>query len=187
METANEVEIESEEWATVAKKKGKIGKTKKNRSPGEDGIPYEMIQKLHESAMKVLLKIYNGSLPKDWKHAIILPILKPAKDPTKPESYRPISLTSCLCKIMERMITNRLQWFVERKNLLTKDQAGFRKHRSTIDQVIRLQGKISKSLKGKHHVLGIFIDFEKAYDMIHLRQIRLPSAADSFCTPLSDL
>src|SRR6218665_3639142 len=98
METANEVEIESEEWATVAKKKGKIGKTKKNRSPGEDGIPYEMIQKLHESAMKVLLKIYNGSLPKDWMHAIILPILKPAKDSTKPKSYRPISLTSCLCK-----------------------------------------------------------------------------------------
>lgn len=146
---------------------------KKNRSPGEDKIPYEMIQNLHKSALKVLLKIYNGvwnngSLPRDWKHSIILPILKPSKDPTKPESYRPISLTSCMCKIMERMITNRLQWFVERKTLLTKDQAGFRKHRSTIDQVIRLQDKISKSLKNKRHVLGIFIDFEKAYDMIHV-------------------
>jgi ribonuclease HI len=150
-----------------------IAGAKKNRSPGEDKIPYEMIQNLHRSAQKVLLKIYNsvwnnGSLPRDWKHAIILPILKPSKDPTKPESYRPISLTSCLCKIMERMITNRLQWFVERKNLLTKDQAGFRKHRSTIDQVIRLQDKISKSLKSRHHVLAVFIDFEKAYDMIHV-------------------
>jgi ribonuclease HI len=146
---------------------------KKNRSPGEDKIPYEMIQNLHRSSLKVLLKIYNGvwrngSLPGDWKHAIILPIPKPSKDATKPESYRPISLTSCLCKIMERMVTNRLQWFVESKELLTKDQAGFRKNRSTIDQIIRLQDKINKSLKSQHHVIGIFIDFEKAYDMLHV-------------------
>ena len=146
-----------------------ISGTRKNRSPREDGIPYEMNQKLHKSALKVLLKIYNSvwnnrSLPRNWKHAI----LKPAKDPTKPESYRPLSLTACLCKIMERMITNCLQWFEERKNLLMKDEEDFRKHRSTIDQAIRLQDKMSKSLKGKYHVLGTFVDFEKAYDRIHV-------------------
>jgi ribonuclease HI len=146
---------------------------KNHSTPGEDKIPYELLQHLHKSALKILLKIYNniwntGSLPRDWKHAIILPILKPSKDPTKPDSYRPISLTSCLCKIMERMGADRLQWFAERKGLLSKDQTGFRRHKSTIDQIIRLHDKIQKSLSSKEHVLGVFIDFEKAYDMLHI-------------------
>jgi len=146
---------------------------KKHSTPGADKIPYELIQNLHKTSLKTLLKIYNtiwnsGNLPTEWKHAIILPILKPSKDPTIPGSYRPISLTSCLCKVMERMSTDRLQWFVERKNLLTTNQTGFRKGRNTMDQIIRLQDKIQKHINNKEHVLGIFIDFEKAYDMLHI-------------------
>lgn len=104
--------------------------TKKHSTPGEDKIPYELIQNLHKTSLKILLKIYNdiwnsGTLPPDWKHAIILPILKPTKYPTVPGSYR--HTASCMCKIMERMSTNRLQWFVERKELLTTNQTGFRK------------------------------------------------------------
>ena len=152
-----------------------------NKSPGEDKLPYEMLRNLSKPALKVLLDIYNctwesGTLPGDWKHAIVAPFIKPGKDPSKPEAYRPIALTSSLCKTMERMVTNRFQWFLERRELITKNQAGFRKNRSTVDQIIRMQDKISKSLKGKEHVLGVFIDFEKAYDMIHvptlMRKIR---------------
>jgi len=158
-----------------------INSAKMHKSPGEDKIPYEMIKHLSKPALKVLLDIYNcawnsGTLPGDWKHAIVVPFIKPGKDPSKPESYRPIALTSSLCKIMERMVTDRFQWFLERGEILTKDQAGFRKNRSTVDQIIRMQDKISKSLQGKEHVLGVFIDFEKAYDMIHvptlMRKIR---------------
>lgn len=61
---------------------------------------------------KVLAIINNvwesGSLPKEWKHAVIIPIVKPGKKPDNPSSYRPIALTSVLCKIMERMVTDRL-------------------------------------------------------------------------------
>lgn len=55
---------------------------------------------------------------------------KTTKDPCLPESYRPISLTSAICKIMEKMVTNRLQWFTEKKKILTKDQTGFTKTKS---------------------------------------------------------
>src|SRR6218665_4056836 len=146
---------------------------KHHKAPGEDLIPYEMLQNLHKSAMKVLLRIYNGiwdggAMPCDWKHAIILPLPKASKDLSVPGSYRQISLTSTLCKVMEKMVTSRLQWFVEGRGLLTQDQTGFRRNRSTIDQIIRLQDQITKRINHREHVLGIFIDFEKAYDMLHV-------------------
>ena len=86
------------------------------------------------------------------------------KDPTLPTSYRPISLTDSLCKIMERLVTTRLTYYLEEKNLLTNIQAGFRQNRRTIDQILKLQDNISKYDANKRHTLGVFIDFEKAYE-----------------------
>ncbi len=55
----------------------------------------------------------GGGLSSIWKEAVAIPIRKPGKDPTNPTSYRPISLTSNLCKIMERMIVDRLTYVLE--------------------------------------------------------------------------
>ena len=95
----------------------------------------------------------SGEIPECWKEATVIPISKPGKDPKNPSNYRPISLTSCLCKTMERMINTRLVWFLE-KNILSKYQSGFRKGRTTTDQLIRLESFIRDSfLKGNHVVL----------------------------------
>jgi ribonuclease HI len=150
-----------------------IRSAKNNKSPGDDRIPYELLKHLHKNALRTLLSFYNelwseGIVPSDWNHAIILPLLKPNKDATKPESYRPISLTATLCKVMEKMVANRLQWYLEKNNLITLNQSGFRKHKSTIDQILKLQDTILKKLKNKEQVLAIFIDFERAYDMLHV-------------------
>lgn len=146
---------------------------KNNKSPGEDRLPYELYKHLHKNAIKTLLQFCNdvwscGILPNEWNHAIILPLLKPTKDPTSPASYRPISLTPTLCKIMEKMVTNRLQWYLEKNNIITKNQSGFRKYKNTLDQIFKLQDTILKRLKNKEHVLSVFIDFERAYDMLHV-------------------
>ena len=68
----------------------------------------------------VVLDIFNniwatGETPACWKEATVIPIPKPGKDAKNPSNYRPISLTSCLCKTMERMINKRLVWFLGKK------------------------------------------------------------------------
>lgn len=79
-----------------------------------------MMSDLSESSKVILLELYNKvwedrKLPQSWKEAIILPICKPGKDDTKPEHYRPIGLTSNVCKIMEKIINERLMYYIEKR------------------------------------------------------------------------
>ena len=60
----------------------------------------------------------SRQFPDAWGKEVKLPTLKPGKDPLQPESYRPISLTSCLCKLLERMVNHRFMWFLEKNNIL---------------------------------------------------------------------
>jgi len=84
-----------------------------------------------------------------------------------PSSYRPISLTSNVSKLFEKMVVCRLKWFLEYYNLLTFTQSGFRQRRKTTDHILRLHDIIQKSLTNKHNVLAVFIDIEKVYDMVN--------------------
>ena len=144
---------------------------KKNKSPGEDQLQYEMLQQLPKCSKKVVLGLFNkiwnnGKLPSNWKHSIILPFHKEGKNSADPNSYRPIALTATMCKTMEKLITNRLSWFLETNQLFNVDQAGFRRRRSTIDQIMKLQDDIIKAMNRKEYTIAIFIDFQKAFDMV---------------------
>ena len=109
-----------------------INKCKRKSSPGLDSISYEIIKEIPRSGLLKFLEIINliwsrGDLPGNWKHAIINPILKPTKPNDDPCSYRPISLTSTCCKVMERMISERLVWYLETKGLNKKKSIGIPK------------------------------------------------------------
>ena len=67
---------------------------------------------------------------------------------------------------MEQLVTNRLTYFVEKHNILSNIQCGFRKGRSTIDHIIRLQDTINKFNNNKGFTVGVFIDFQSAFDMM---------------------
>ncbi|GBN72073.1 hypothetical protein AVEN_19982-1 [Araneus ventricosus] len=82
-------------------------------SPGLDGITYNMLRHLNTTSLSHLLFLFNRiwteqKYPFQWHEAIVIPILKPGKDPSNPLHYRPIALTSCLCKTFERMVNARL-------------------------------------------------------------------------------
>ena len=119
--------------------------------------------------MSLLLDIYNyiwqsGDFPQCWSEATVIPIPQPGKDHSDPNNYRPISLTSCVCKTLERMINDRLIWYLEHNNILTDIQCGFRKRKSTVDHLVRLESFIRDAFLNKQEVVSIFCDLEKAYD-----------------------
>ena len=106
----------------------------RNTAPGPDMISYDLIKHLPIQLITYLLKIYNKIwtthiFPLEWKKAVIIPILKPGRDPSSPASYRPISLTNCVCKIMETMVNSRLIWYIDKHQLISPVQCGGRNGR----------------------------------------------------------
>jgi hypothetical protein len=94
----------------------------------------------------------------------IIPIPKAEKDHSNPENYRPIDLTSCLCKTFERMVNHRLTWYLETNYLLSELQSGFRRGRSTADQLVRLESFVREAFVRGERAVAVFFDLEKAYD-----------------------
>ena len=72
----------------------------------------------------------------------MIPILNKGKDPKQAASYRPIRLTSCVGKTMERVVNQRLKWYLETDDLLAPEQAGFRQFRATEDKTTYLAQEI---------------------------------------------
>ncbi len=86
-----------------------------------------MLKHLGVLASIKLLGFYNevwvkGKLPTGWKESVIIPIRKPGKDQSNPKNYRPIALTSHIGKIMERMITERIAFYLESRGILSSHQ-----------------------------------------------------------------
>ena len=106
-----------------------------NSAPGMDGIDYEILQKLPIRYKLMLVDILNemykkNDYPHIWKQSFLHFIPK-----SDSNSLRPIALTSCLCKLFESMIKDRLQWWVESNNFLPSSQQGFGKSKSCIDNL----------------------------------------------------
>ena len=145
-----------------------------NKAPGRDDIPYEFVRHLGPKAREMLLCLYRKcwsgeGLPTIWRTSTILPQLKERKDPKLTESYRPISLTSCMGKILEKIVADRLTFILESNNLLSNNQAGFRSNRCTTDQVLKLVQDASDQIHAgqeTYRTITAFFDYEKAYDKV---------------------
>ena len=123
-----------------------------------DQLCYVMFRNLPEETLKVILMLFNkiwreGIMPSSWKSALILPFVKPGKDPANAGNYRPIALTSHLCKWIEKIIVNRLSYFQEQRGLVNGYQSGFRKGRSTADALIKVSNEAEKTLSRKEIML----------------------------------
>ena len=170
----------------------------KDTTPGPDEITYEMLRKLPDNGKAYLLKIYNAIyrteyFPELWRKSIIVPIQKPGKSASSPFNYRPIALTSTVCKTMERIVNVRLQDYLERRENFGKIQTGGMKGRSAIDQLVGLETAIRSGFANEEHVISLFFDLEKAYDLTWKRGImrdlhaqglrgRLPRFVERFLT-----
>nr|KAG5697608.1 hypothetical protein BaRGS_001033 [Batillaria attramentaria] len=156
---------------TMAELNTAIRTLKTKKAPGKDGILNDMIRNLGPTARQKLLLIINqswgtGKLPDQWREAVIVPIRKKQKDTTKKSSYRPISLLSCVGKVMERMVNTRLLKHLEENHLLSNTQSAYRKNRSTEDQLVYLAQELEDAFQEKKKVLAIFVDLTKAFDKV---------------------
>ena len=146
-------------------------KLKKRKAAGQDKLFNEMLMNLGNIGKQAILCLLNlswckGDIPKAWRNAVVSPILKKGKPPDDLGSYRPISITSCLGKLMERMINSRLYWWLEATNFLSKNQVGFRSGFRTEDQLFRLTQKVLDGFQKKHHTTAVFVDLKQAYDRV---------------------
>ena len=141
---------------------------------GPDKVAYPMLKHLPRFGMDFLLHIFNLSwfshfFPSIWKISSIIPIHKMAKPLDSPASFRPISLTSCVSKLFERIILSRLLFFLESNSILSPRQAGFRPDLSILDQILHLSQSISdgfnKPRPGSRTILST-TDFAKAFDSV---------------------
>ncbi|KAI5732205.1 hypothetical protein M8J77_023312 [Diaphorina citri] len=154
---------------TLAEVTVALSDTKANKAPGFDGIHAEFLKNSGHFAHVWLAKFFTdilntGQIPNDLKKAKIIALLKPGKADDLPGSYRPISLLSCVYKLLERLLYNR----VSDKILaaIPIEQAGFRPGRNCVDQVLSLTNHIEAGFQLKQKTSVAFIDLSAAYDTV---------------------
>ena len=143
----------------------------RHTSPGFDRVLNVFLQRLPPNMVHSFLYLFNasyylGSVPSAWKLAIVCPIPKPNKNPLTVHAYRPISLLSCVGKLLERIIKSRLDHFLESTNAFSCFQAGFRRGRSTYDSLALLKQSISTALHSSSFCLIVYLDLDSAYDRV---------------------
>ena len=141
-----------------------------SRTPGPDSIPYSFFHHFTPSHLAHLLAFYNyifqTGYPHQWREGHILPLPKPGKVPSLTSSYRPITLLNCLSKLYEKLLTRRLQSFLETQRFYTPIQSGFRASHSTLDGLSRLEHAARSALLEGHFCLAVFLDISQAFDTV---------------------
>ena len=110
--------------------------------------------------------LQEGIFPQQLKIANVIPLYK-SDDPMHFNHYRPVSLLCTLSKVFERIMYTRLLNFLEKLKIIYEKQFGFRKHHSTYMALMLLMDKITTSLQTGEFVVGVFLDFSKAFDTVN--------------------
>ena len=157
-----------------------IQKTRAKGAAGDDDIPPTFLKALGPKAKQELLDIFNrsfseASIPQIWRFAVIIPLLKAGKSPSSLASFRPVSLTSCVVKTMERMVSRRLYQIAETRGMFSDLQAGFRRGRSCEDQILKMVQAIEDGFQKKkmHRSVLVLLDYSKAYDKVWQQRLLL--------------
>lgn len=144
-------------------------KSCKGQSAGPDGIGYPMLQNMTPELTQIVLDLFNdiwtsGHIPPSWKEGIVVPIPKTGKDRKILGNQRPITLVSCMGKLLEKMVNRRLLNLLEIKGVLGEDQFGFRTGRGVEDYFADFEEDVQEVFDSKKHMDCVLLDITKAYD-----------------------
>ena len=148
-----------------------IKSLKNSSSTGYDGIQTEVIKSTFHAYLTPLTQVLNASLiqgffPDKLKISKVVPLLK-SGNPASFNNYRPVSVLPLFSKILEKLMHNRLMSFIDKHDILYQFQFGFRQHHGTNMTLITLVDKILSAIDNGDIVVGIFLDFKKAFDTVN--------------------
>ena len=141
------------------------------KAPGADQVPNVCLRQCEDILAPYLLPLFSASLrlqclPSEWKSAMVVVVPKPGGDLSLPKGYRPISLLSCLSKVLERIVTDRITYLLETSSALTEMQYGFRKTRSTDLALWNFVNAASYALQTRQKTVMLALDIQGAYDRV---------------------
>ena len=147
-----------------------------NKSAGPDQIHGRVLKELASVVAAPLTEIYQktlneGTVPSDWKKAIVSPIYKKKGNKQEPVNYRPISLTSIACKILEGIIREHILTYLKDTSQLAPEQHGFLPGKSCTTNLIETMDYVTEQMDDKKPVDIIYIDFSKAFDKVPHRRL----------------
>ena len=141
---------------------------KNNKAPGLDNLPTELFktgcEELITALHQLIVRVWTEEkLPDEWMIGVICPIHKKGCKMTC-TNYRGISLLPSAYRVLSKILSWRLEPHTEA--FLSEYQAGFRRQRSTSDQMFSIRQIVQKSYEMNVETLHLFIDFRAAYDSI---------------------
>ncbi len=142
----------------------------RNTSAGHDDINPYAVKQVKDYLVEPLTYIYNLSLssgifPSKLKIAKVLPIYKKG-DKSSVTNYRPVSVLPVFSKLFEKIVYNRIVEFIDKYNILSENQFGFRRNRSTHMAISALVEKFHTAVEDNKFMVGLFIDLSRAFDTI---------------------
>ena len=144
-----------------------------HKALGPDLISPYVLNKCSETLYYPIWKIMrrsleNETLPDDWKRANVTPIYKKGEKDI-PSNYRPIALTSVVCKLLEKILFKHLYNFLHSNNLISQYQSGFKPGDGTTNQLVDLLNSIYESFDNGKQVRAVFLDISKAFDRVWIQ------------------
>jgi hypothetical protein len=138
-------------------------------APGEDGMNSDILLQTYKCFLNFFTEIYNeclrGYFPKQWKHSIILPIVKSGKEEsTEITKYRPISLLNVGKKLLKKLLIDRINHYLLSNRLLNENQYEFLPQKSTFDAAMAAKAFVRENLQRKKFVVMISLDIKGAFD-----------------------
>ena len=147
-----------------------IQSLKSNSAGGLDGFDSKLLKFIKSEISKPLTHIFNlsfikGIFPDQLKKAIIRPLFK-GGDKHLIENYRPISLTNNIAKVLEKLMKIRLIGFFTKNNILSENQFGFQKNKSTEDAIFEFTKTVYSNINENKKCMAVFLDLAKAFDTV---------------------